>query len=279
MWFLIGFIVGGIIVGFLVRRKLNSEHEHVFNQAVDKLRFGWSDDQAFCLKVLCRELSNEMIRRDPDRFVALNEKILDEVQELQNASKTVVLQQLKDMERGIFSCREFDIINTASFVLYEDAFNRAELKIDVIEKRYRDIRVWCALKAMTNLGASNGFGYEAPITSGEVQGIREYVQMFKDTVLLNHIKAAERDYALYQVHDHLCEDGVYKNREYEVRTLQWAPEIARSFKIRSSGEVGGTTTGFIDDDSHTSYYSLKSADSLDFKDCRMLNDLRIPKLR
>ena len=278
MWFLIGFIVGGIIVGFLVRRKLNSKHEHVFNQTVDKLRFGWSDDQAFCLKVLYRELSNEMIRRDPDRFVALNEKILDEVQELQNASKMVVLQQLKDMSGAYFSCREFDIINTASFVLYEDAFNRAWLETDVIEKRYRDIRVWCALRAMAN-DTWDRLGYEAPITSGEVQGIREYVQMFKDTVLLNHIKAAERDYALYQVHDHLCEDGVYKNREYEVRTLQWAPGIARSFKIRSSGEVGGTTTGFIDDDSHTSYYSLKSADSLDFKDCRMLNDLRIPKLR
>ena len=274
MWFLIGFIVGGIIVGFLVRRMLNLEHKRV----VDRLWRGWSDDQAFCLKVLCRELSNELIRRDSDRFVALNEKILDEVQEFQKASKTVVLQQLKDMSRVYFSCREFDIINTASFVLYEDAFNRAWLETDVIEKRYRDIRVWCALKAMAN-DTWDRFGYEAPITSGEVQGIREYVQMFKDTVLLNHIKAAERDYALYQVHGHLCEDGVYKNSEYEVRTLQWDPGIARSFKIRSSGEVGGTTTGFIDDDSHTSYYSLKSADSLDFKDCRMLNDLGISKLR
>ena len=275
MWFLIGFIVGGIIVGFLVCRMLNLEHKRV----VDRLWRGWSDDQAFCLKVLCRELSNELIRRDSDRFVALNEKILDEVQELQNAPKTMVLQQLKDMSGAYFSCREFDIINTASFVLYEDAFNHAWLETNAIEKRYKDIRVWCALKAMTNLGVSNRFGYETPITSEEVQRIRKYVQMFKDTVLLNHIKAAERDYALYQVQDHLCEDGVYKNREYEVRTLQWDPEIARSFKIRSSGEVGGTLTGFIDDGSHTSYYSLKSADSFDFKDCRMLNDLHIPKLR
>ena len=274
MWFLIGFVVGGIIVGFFIWRVLDSEHKRV----VDKLGRGWSDDQAFCLKVLCRELSNEMIRRDPDRFVALNEKIFDEVQELQNASKTVVLQQLKDMSGAYFSCREFDIINTASFVLYEDAFNHAWLETDVIEKRYRDIRVLCALRAMAN-DTWDRFGYEAPITSGEVQRIREYVQMFKDTVLLNHIKAAERDYALYQVQDHLCENGVYKNSEYEVRTLRWIPDLARSFKIRSSGEVGGTTTWFIDDDSHTSYYSLKSADSSDLEDWRRLNDLHIPKLR
>ncbi len=277
MWFLIGFIVGGIIVGFLVRRKLNSKHEHVFNQAVDELRRGWSYDQAFCLDILCRELSNELIRRDPDRFVALNEKILDEVQEIQKASKTVVLQQLEGMSGAHFSCRDFDIIEKASFVLYEDAFGYIG-DTDVIEKRYRDIRVWCALKAAAN-DAFDRFGYEAPITSEEVQRIREYVQMFKDTVLLNHIKAAERDYALYQVYDHLCEDGVYKKSEYEVRTLRWIPDLARSFKIRSSGEVGGTSTWSTDDGSHTSYYSLRSADSFDFKDCRMLNDLHIPKLR
>lgn len=276
MWFLIGFIVGGVIVGFLIYRVLDSEHKHV----VGKLGRGWSDDQAFCLKVLCRELSNELIRRDPDRFVALNEEILDEVQELQSASKTVVLRQLKEMSRVYFSCREFDIINTASFVLYEDAFNSFWLETDVIEKRYRDIRVWCALEAMTNLGASKRFGYEAPITSGEVQGIREYVQRYKDTVLLNHIKAAERDYLLYDIREYLCEDGIYKNSEYEVRDLLLRiPEHAKSFKIRSSGEVGGTLTMYIDDDSHTSYYFLKSADSSDLEDWRRLNDLHIPKLR
>lgn len=267
MWFLIGLLAGGLVcglLGMLVSRAQKAEHE----DEISRIRSAREEAEIGYFRVLCRELANELIRRNPDRFVELTEQIVMEVEEILGLSKENALVRLKGMAQNYWEYSAFDGVGTKNYVLYEDGFvGSGDIEI---EQRYRDIQTWCALNAVSNKAWR--FTAECVSTRERLGEIEEYVSRYKDTLLLYQLKSAKQNYDLYQ--DTLFELDeensisqklkFYKNEDFEVHTLgnngPNAPmESAWLVKVLATGEFGCWSV-FYDEKIFVSYFAVEESD-------------------
>ncbi len=273
MWFLFGLLTGGLVCGLwrmLVNRAQKAEHE----DEISRIRSAREEAEIGYFSVLCRELANELIRRNPDRFVELTDQIVMEVEEIQRLSKENALVRLKGMAQNYWEYSAFDGVGTKNYVLYEDGL--AGTNDIEIEKRYRDIQIWCALNSVSNKPWR--FTGECISTEKRLEEIEEYVSRYKDTLLLYQLKSAKRDYDLYQdtlfdLDDELElveENSIsqklkfFKNENFEVHPLGLngpnAPmESAWLVKVLATGEYGCWSV-FYDDKIFVSYFKVGESD-------------------
>lgn len=286
MWFLLGLLTGVLVCGLwgmLVSRAQRSEHR----EEIGRIRSAKEEAEISYFSVLCRELANELIRRNPDRFVELTEQIVMGVEEIQKLSKEDALVRLNGMAQNYWEYSAFDGVGTKNYILYEHGFVGAG---DIeIEKRYSDIQSWCALNAICNKDWR--FADECISTEKRYEEIVKYISRYKDTLLLYQLKCAKRDYDLYQgtLFD-LDEENtiskeleVYKNENYEVHSLGRngpnAPmEAAWLVKVLATGEYGCWSV-FYDDKIFVSYFKVGESDIDSPDKWRPLNELHISEPR
>ncbi len=235
--------------------------------------------------VLCRELANELIRRNPDRFVELTAEIVREVGNVQELSKEEASVRLEAMSQTYREHSAFDGVGTKSHVLYEDGL--APIGDVEMEKRYHDIQVWCALNAVGN--DAWRFTSECVSTKNRLDEIQKYVSQYKDTILLWQIKSAKRDYDLHgwtlsqSDEESSLFPKFYKNEEFEVHFLgdhgpNGIPELAWLVKVLATGDIGCWSVFHGDDKAYVHYYATQSADRSPGR-WREINHLRITEPR
>lgn len=89
----------------------------------------------------CRELANELISRDPDRFLALAKMIATELSAIQELSTSDIMIRIKALYK---SAAEFNLLDSMDcHTTYKECFSHLDSL--VLEKYFRDIQVWCAL--------------------------------------------------------------------------------------------------------------------------------------
>lgn len=286
MWFLFGLVVGVIVCVLwrkLASRSQRSEHE----DKVGRISSEKTEAEIRYFSVLCRELANELIRRNPDRFVELTEQIVMEVEKIERLSKEDVLVRLRGMAQTYWEYVAFDGVGTKNYILYEDGLaGTGDIEI---EQHYRDIQIWCALNAVSN--EAWRFTGECVSTEKRWNEIVEYVSRYKDTLLLYQLKCAKRDYDLHQgTLFELDEENAiskdlenYKNENFEVQSLGLngpnAPmELAWLVKVLATGEYGCWSV-FYDDKIFVSYFKVRESDIASPDKWRPLNELHIPEPR
>ena len=275
MWwfyFLLGILAlgGAFACGTLVESRLRRSGQQ---KQISQLLEGAAYSEVRYFQVLCRELANELIHRDPERFAELIEEIVMEVREIQGLSKEDIIVRLASLHQH-YRYSNFDIVGTKNYVLYEQA-----LQLDGnirIEKHYRDIQVWCALKAASDDAWKRACTEENIPTESTLEKVQNYTQQHKDTMLLFKIQAAERDYMLHSSFFPIDERNeiVYRNKDFEVRRLPCGPpSVAYSVRVTSTGELGGwkAAYGLGIDPTPVEYFSLESA-SLSADDGRRLRE-------
>ena len=93
-----------------------------------------------CYWIHCRELANELIRRNPDRFIKLIEQIAREVEDLEHLSEEDLRNRIQISFKRV---EDFIVLDTKCHVLYTDGFEYIE---DLeLEKGFHDLQMWGAL--------------------------------------------------------------------------------------------------------------------------------------
>ena len=284
MWFLFGLVAGVIVCslwGRLASRAQKSEHE----DQIGRISYARAEAEIAYLSVLCRELANELIRRNPDRFVELTEQIVMEVKETQRPSKEDALVRLNGMAQKYWELNAFDGVGTKNYILYEDGL--AGIGDIEIEQHYRDIQIWCALNAVSN--EAWRFTDECISTEKRLDEIEEYVSRYKDTLLLYQLKSAKRDYDLHRwTLSQLDEESplvpeLYDNENFEVRfigddgpngTIEWAWSV----KMLATGDIGCWSVFHGDDKTYVNFYTAESV-AVSPNKWRPLNELHISEPR
>ena len=132
-----------------------------------------TQDQLRYLGVLRRELANQMMMRDPDRYLQLYAKLHDEMSSLDQATKTELRGRFAQLTRKYKFFSDFDLLGTRDYILYREAGNWEQFE-DFAE-RYADI---CSFQAITmKLTDAPFLSFHITITSDkEYEHLRGYVR-------------------------------------------------------------------------------------------------------
>ena len=191
----------------------------------------------------------------------------------------------KGMAQNYWEYRAFDGVGTKNYVLYEDGF--AGTNDIEIEKRYRDIQIWCALNSVSNKHWR--FIGECISTDKRFEEIVEYVSRYQDTLLLYQLKSAKRDYDLHRwTLSQLDEESslipeFYKNEDFEVHFIgddgpNGAIEWAWSVKVLATGDIGCWSVFHGDEKTYVGFYGAESVTNSPDK-WRRLNELHFTEPR
>lgn len=131
-----------LTLGRFVIPKLNAWRNKRSKQHEVELATLLQEHALYHFRSHCRELANELIRRDPDRFFALAEQISTEISEVQHLPESKILAHIDVLYRDPAQFNLFRSMNCHT--TYRDCF----LGMDslTIEKYFRDIQIWCALQ-------------------------------------------------------------------------------------------------------------------------------------
>ena len=223
-----------------------------------------ADAQINYFSVLCRELANELIYRNPDRFVGLTEQIVMEVGQIQKLSKENAFVRLNNMMQTYTTYGDFDVIGTKNYNLYTEGFKDIE---DIeIEKYYHDIQIWCALNAVYKDTWKFNITSDCIPTEKRLEEVQKYISLYKDTILVNQIKSAKRHYDWFLTNAHqLGEENsiypeFYNNADFEIRFIHHAgPQgemgLAWSVKMLATEVIGCWSIFHDDGESSISYFA------------------------
>ena len=241
----VGLVSGAIIIGRIIIGSHPTREEITAAQ-----------DRAFLLGTLRRELTNYMVRRDPDRFVALFEKSLIATEEIKKLGKSELRTQLTNFCEKHPMYTDFDLFGTRGHVLYEDAISWNSL--EEIEEHYLDLVKFQNLQRALNdewksVGPANN--------QDDLAHLKKYAQEIKDTKLKQRIVEAIGIFYRFR-DDYESDDGslvLYENDVFQIRNVHHFAENRYGIYFKDTDEhvIYGF---FIGDDIDEVYYGYYRSD-------------------
>lgn len=224
-WLLAGLLAVCLSLTLMYRKKLmRLQTECRLQQMLE--RQIKAADLAQQLRLLAREISNELLQRDPDGFSERFEQLVDEWWSVKNSSDEAKKAQLKSITNSYVTFADFHLGGGKPHrFLYSDVFESYDNQ--ELWAAYRDIRLYSAL--MTELDE-----HWAPcgltITLDESKALARYCTAMRNTELVARLKKA------YQVLRYLLRSEADAQTEKEA---YWAYETY-DYKFRApvAGETG-----------------------------------------
>lgn len=253
----------GYRLGFKVAGKANEQAQGYLEDCLQSEKTGGY----FCyLSVLRRELANEIMNRDANKYLQNYKQLLGEKERLDRLSKNEIDDRLKVMNKDYSHYEYFDKIGTRDYVLYDDAFGSESIE-DLI-KAYNAI---VNFTYMTEKSEPYWNIRTGGISGEELIHLKEYVSRFRDTILLAHLHHAKRDYDIYTSTE--PRDPSYENDRYVVTPLPARnPAHEYGVFIKCLDQYGIFETFYGDDDKNfNSFYRSDSS----FEERRSLDGLGI----
>lgn len=208
------------------------------------------------LTALLREIGNDLMQRDPWRFVDVKAKALREVERIAEHSKTDAAHEMAVLCKRYPTYDQFAPFTARNHVLYSDSWSSAE----ELEERYLDIvRFMCVIGMI-----DPHWPFGAPTDEEDLEHARKYAARISDTRLEHRIRSAYAEYVQYRG------DGATR-REFETPNFSVTPvsHVAESrygFHFKDTDEYGIHST-FYGDRIYVSVYrsdeDFESTDRLD----------------
>ncbi|WP_186392752.1 MULTISPECIES: hypothetical protein [unclassified Pannonibacter] len=145
--FVIGLAVGLGGVVFVIRRffKSVSGEFQAFKLTKDESIAGHSFRY---LEILCRELANHMMKRDPDYFLKTYNRWQEERERIGDLSASEMKDRLRLISSEIPTYEEFDLVGVRDFIDVDREL--MDRDIEEIAEHYRKIKSWIALLSRTD---------------------------------------------------------------------------------------------------------------------------------
>lgn len=217
--FVIGIAVGlgGAIFVFWRLFKSVSGKVQAFKLAKDESIAGHSFRY---LEVLCRELGNHMVKRDPDYFLKTYNRWREEYDRIGELSASEMKDRLRVISSEIPTYEEFDLVGVRDFIDVDQELMARD--IDEIAEHYRKIKSWIALLSRTD----EEWRYASGWRFGDEKfrsGIDEHDVLTKEIRRQRHRKLkSEIDRAMEAYWDNRGDEINWDSAGYSVRML---PEV------------------------------------------------------
>lgn len=267
--FLIAFIAGVIVES----KSLSKKHLVKSNR---KARYH-AEDLCVLLSTLRRELTNYLIKRDPDRFIDINYKLLDEFKFIDSLSFAEQEAQERVLASKYPFWRDFDVLGTREFILYEDGFKLYfDKNTENIEQAYIDNAKFQYIKHLADR-IDGGSVYDKPEVAmkGYLEKVQEYAKQIKDTKLHQKLTLAYREYRTYLLGGDNSSSREYDTSWFRALSIYHFAESRWGFHFKDTNEYG-LVGRFISDDDKT-YWSYYRSDK-SFSEEIILDHLHIDEL-
>lgn len=236
-----GFMLGAKLTEMAVAPRLNKVSNE---QAIDRANY---------LQILRRELANQLVWRDPQRYLQLYRQLHSEVASFGSWRPEEVRKRLAELCRKYPNYDNFDTIGTREYVLYADGVSWID--DTELEQRYRDVVTFVALSVIAdptwNEAASRGFVHN--LSNEELAHLTEYVQRIEDTKLRLRVEQAVEFY--YARRDE--QTGLLDNDFYSIRPLRHFAENRYGIHLKRTNEFA-IFAFFMFDDGRTSHRYYRS---------------------
>ena len=282
-WILASALLVATVTVLRLRKKLrNSRFESAYLERIaNQAR---AADNALLMSVLSREIANELIERDAEKYKKNFERLYDKWNEIKAKDVKSQRAHSETITSKYASFLDFDELGTKAHVLYADAFG---WKSDEdLWELYESIRIYDALSCeLDDDWRQSGTG----IIEREVTHLREYCQKIRDTKLLAHLHKAREQLWLLESSKVLEEDAdkgewLYETKDYKFKRIPHFCESRWGIYVKSM-DVYGMWGVFYDEVSYTSFYAANDKfdeqhlDSLNIRICVDARDYsRIEKM-
>lgn len=282
-WILASALLVATVTSLRLRKKLrNSRFESAYLERIATQ--ARAADNALLMSVLSREIANELMERDAEKYKKNFERLYDKWNEIKAKDVKSQRAHSETISSKYSSFLDFDELGTKAHVLYADAFS---WKSDEdLWELYESIRLYDALSCeLDDDWRQSGTG----IIEREVTHLREYCQKIRDTKLLAHLHKAREQLWLLE-NSKVLEEGadkgewLYETKDYKFKPIPHYCESRWGIYVKSM-DMHGMWGVFYDEVSYTSFYAAtdkfdeQHLDSLNIRICIDARDYsRIEKM-
>jgi len=255
-----------ILILLNLRIKLRNSEERLSILSHRTERDG-AADRSLILYALARELANEMMQRDYQKFRKNFERLYLKWKEIEKSDISNKLAHYTMISEKYKYFANFDEVETQSHVLYCDALSWKS--DDDLWDLFENIRLFNALNCELDV---NWRQVGAVITEDELNHLRKYCLKLGDTILLAHLHKARDQLSLLEINGKEFEyDGYWhcETPDYKFRELRHPVEDRWGVYVKSLDRYGIWGT-FYDRPSYVSFY----ASNENFEE-KLLDDLHI----
>jgi hypothetical protein len=209
-------------------------------------------DNALVVAVLAREVANEMMQRDEEKYKKNFERLHYKWKEIEKRDKKTKQAHAETITAKYVSFLDFDELGTQAHVLYADGFGYKS--DDDLWELYESIRLYDALSCELN---EEWRMHGASITEKELEHLKEYCRKLGDTKLLAHLYNARE-----QLHDLMNSnvererdsDWEYETKDYKFKRIADVAESRWGVYVKSMDRYGMWGV-FVDEKVYTSFYA------------------------
>jgi GNAT superfamily N-acetyltransferase len=265
-WLLGAVCVALAITLFFTRKRLKNtlyQNSNLANYAQQTR----AADNALTIAILAREVANELMQRDAEKYKEKFERLYDKWGELKAGTKNHKNAQIETISSKYKSFLDFDELGTKPHALYADGFN---WKGDEdLWELYEGIRLYDALSCeLDEEWRLHGTG----IHKKELEHLYEYCKKFSDTKLIAHLYKAREQLELlrrFNVEEKNEGEWRYETKDYKYKRVADVAEVRWGVYVKNMDRYG--MWGWLEDDKrkkkYTSFYAADKDFNEDYLDC------------
>lgn len=265
-WLLAAALIACFIALLSLRRKLQNAlaANLTLVSIADQVR---AADNALVIAVLAREIANEMMQRDAEKYKNNFQRLYCKWKEIENGDEKTKRAHTETITAKYVSFLDFDKLGTKAHVLYADGFSwKCD---DDLWELYESIRLYDSLNC--ELDTEWRF-HGTSITENELDHLQGYCRQLSDTKLLAHLHNAREQ--LHSLKNSNTEperdsDWEYETKDYKFRRITHVAESRWGVYVKSMDRYGMWGL-FVDEKEYTSFYAADK----DFNE-EYLDDLHI----
>ncbi|RIA55567.1 hypothetical protein [Dichotomicrobium thermohalophilum] len=234
-------LIGGIAIGLKLQAN-NDRHK------IKELMRSQAHDRFHYLATLRREIANILIWQNPDRFLAMYENIMLELQNVSDMNRDALKKRFDDLVEKYPHFIDFDAIGTKDYVLYPDAIDWKTN--NDLEEYYKD-NLRFTFYATELVKSWQIFRY---YRNPHVDHARRYAQRVKDTHLKEKMLHAVETIDVVKRYGDIDFDFELDSDKFHAKRLfPDTPDLQIGIHLKKENEYGIYSV-FVDDKIFKNYY-------------------------
>ena len=209
-------------------------------------------DNALVLAALAREVANELMQRDSEKYKERFELLYNQWKIIKAADGKTKLAHSAKITAKYLMFLDFDQLGTMSHVLYADGFSGQSY--DELWELYESIRLYDALNCELE---EEWKWHSTGIDEKEFQHLRKYCKKLSDTKLLAHLHKAREQLDYFQSNDEVKKsegEWQYETKDYKYKRIAHFAESRWGVYVKSMDRYGIWGL-FVDDKAYTQFYA------------------------